>query len=128
MAETPSAGDGILATVTRLFKTLRDVAENRVELFLIELKEERVRLFDALLLAAAGIVCALMTLVMLTLTVVVAFWETHRLLVLLSVTVVYAVAAAAVFINLRARLQRWRVFSETLNQIKKDRSCLGKPN
>jgi uncharacterized membrane protein YqjE len=128
MAETPSTENGILATVTRLLKTLHDVAENRVELFLIELKEERARFFDALLLAAVGIVCALMALVMLTFTVVVAFWETHRLPVLVLVTVVYAVAAAAAFINLRARLQRWRAFSETLEQIKKDRSCLEKPN
>ena len=85
-------------------------------------------MFDAVLLAVVGIVCVLMTLIMLTFMVVVAFWETHRLLVLALVTVAYAGAAAAAFITLRARLQRWRAFSATLEQIKKDRSCFEKPN
>jgi uncharacterized membrane protein YqjE len=128
MDDTPPTENGALSAAKRLIQTLHDIAENRVELFLVELKEERARFFDTLLLAAVGIVCALMTLVMLTLTVVVVFWDTHRLLVLVTVTVVYAAAAAAAFIAVRARLQRWRAFSETLEQIKKDRSCLGKPN
>ena len=128
MDETPPVEGGLLSTVTRMFQTLRDMAENRVELFLTELKEERIRLFDALLLAAIAVVCALMALVMVTLTVVVVFWDTNRLLVLTLVTVTYAVAATVAFVKLRARLQRWQAFSETLEQIKKDRSCLEKPN
>src|ERR1039457_612274 len=128
MDETPPAAGVLLSTVTRMFQTLRDMAENRVELFLTELKEERIRLFDALLLAAIAVVCALMALVMVTLTVVVVFWDTNRLLVLTLVTVTYAVAATVAFVKLRARLQRWQAFSETLEQIKKDRSCLEKPN
>ena len=123
----PAEG-GVLSAGTRLLKTLRDMVENRVELFLVELKEERVRVFDALLLAAVGVMCALMTLVMLTFTVVVVFWDTHRWLVLVLVTAVYAVATAAAFMKLRVRLQRWRAFSETLEQIKKDRSCWEKSN
>lgn len=128
MAETPPTEGGILATVTQLFHTLRDVAENRVELFLLELKEERMRLFDALLLAAAGIVCALMTLVMVTLTIVVIFWDTHRLLVLGLVTAAYAAAATVALVKLRSRLQRWQAFSATLQEFKKDRACFKKPN
>jgi uncharacterized membrane protein YqjE len=128
MDETCSTEGSVLSSATRLFKTLHAVAENRAALFLVELKEERVRLFDALLLAALGIVGALMTLVMLTLTVVVAFWETHRLLVLVLITVAYAGTTAGAFITLRSRLRRWRAFSATLDQIKKDRSCLEKTN
>ena len=52
MDETPHAGGGILSTLTRMLKTLRDVVENRVELFLVEWKEERLRLFGTL--AAGG--------------------------------------------------------------------------
>jgi uncharacterized membrane protein YqjE len=128
MDDAPPTGGGILSTVTRLFQTLRGVAENRLELFLVELKEERSKLFAALLLLAVLVVCAFMTLVMLTLLVVVAFWETHRLLVLALVTAAYAGMALAAFAVLCARLQRWRAFSETLEQIKKDRSCFEKPN
>jgi len=128
MAETPQTENGIFAGVTRLLQTLRDMAENRVELFLVELQEERVRLFDALFLLAVGVVCALMTLVVFTLTVVVIFWDTHRLLVLTLVTAAYAAGAGAALVKLRSRLQRWEAFSATLQQIKKDRSCFKKPD
>ena len=52
MDDTPPTEGGVFPTFTRLFKTVRDVAENRMELFLLELREERARLFVALLLAA----------------------------------------------------------------------------
>ena len=128
MDDTPPKEGEIFSAVTGLFKTLRDVVENRVELFLLELKVERAGLFDTLLLAAVGIVCAFMTLIMITLILVVVFWETHRLLVLGVVTAAYAGAAVAAFTMLRARLQRWQAFSATLEQIKKDRACFEKPN
>jgi uncharacterized membrane protein YqjE len=129
MAATPPTEEGgLFSTATRLFKTVCDAVENRLELFLIELKEERLKLFAVLLLAAAGVVCLLMTLVMVTLTVVVIFWDTHRLLVLSLATAAYAGMAVAAFIALRVRLQRWQAFSATLDQIKKDRSCFGKTN
>jgi uncharacterized membrane protein YqjE len=128
MDETPHAGGGILATLARMFKTLRDVVENRVELFLLEWQEERLRLLHALLLAAMGMLCALMTLLMVTLTLVVVFWDTHRVLVLTLVTAAYAATAVAAFAALRSRLRKWQAFSATLDQIKKDRECVEKPN
>ena len=128
MDETPQSEGGLLSGVTRVFQTLRDTAENRLELFLTELKEERIRLFDALLLLAVAATCALMTLVTLTLAVVVIFWDTHRLLALALVAVVYAVGATAAFLKLRSRLQRWKSISATLGEIKKDAACFKKPN
>jgi uncharacterized membrane protein YqjE len=128
MDDAPPTEGGVLSAATRLLKTLHDVVENRVELFLVELKEQRVRLFDALLLAAAGIVCGLMTLVMATLVVLVEFWDTHRLLVLTLITLAYAIAATVAFMKLRLRLQRWQAYTATLNELKKDCECLKKPN
>ena len=118
----------MLSSVTQIFRTLRDAAENRLELFLTELKEERIRLFDALLLFGVTVVCALMTLVTLTLTIVVVFWETHRLLVLALLVAGYAVTATVAFLKLRSRLQRWQAFSATLGEVRKDAACFKKPN
>jgi len=128
MSETPQTEDGLLAPVTRLLKTLVNLLENRLELFLIEIQEERVRLVDVLLLAAMGGLAALMTLILITLTVVVIFWENHRVLVLVLFTLAYAAAAAAAFWALRSRLNRWRAFTATLEQIKKDREWFEKQN
>lgn len=118
---------GLLATTKRILRSVGHLAESRVELFLVELHEERLRLFDALLLVAAGVVCALMTLALLTFTLVVVFWE-HRILVLVLLTLVYAAGAGGSFWTLRHRLRHWQSFTATLDQIKKDRACLEKQN
>jgi uncharacterized membrane protein YqjE len=123
MDSSPQGEGGLTATVTRVFQTLRETVATRVELFLLEAKEERLRLFSALLIAAAAVVLSLMALVMLTMTVVVVFWETHRVLVLIAITATYGLAAAAAIVNLRSRLKRWQAFSATLEQLKKDFAC-----
>src|SRR5260221_8049030 len=126
MSETPQTEDGLLAPVTRLLKTLVNLLENRLELFLVEVQEERVRLVEVLLLAAMGGLAALMTLILITLTVVVIFWENHRVLVLVLFTLAYAAAAAVAFWTLPSRLNPWRAFTATLEQIKKDRPWIEK--
>lgn len=97
--------------------------ENRVELFLIEWQEERLRVLDALLLLMVGTVCALMALLVVTFAVVAAFWDTHRTLVLALIILAYATAAATAFAMLHSRLRKWRAFTATLEQIKKDQAC-----
>jgi uncharacterized membrane protein YqjE len=80
-----------------------------------------------LLLVAACVVCALMTLALLTFTLVVIFWE-YRVVVLVVLTLAYGAGAGASFWTLRNRLRHWQSFAATLDQIKKDRACLQKPN
>lgn len=119
---------GLLATGKRILRSVCDLAQSRLELFLVELKEERIRLFDALLLVAACVVCALMTLVLLTFTLVVIFWDEHRVLLLVLLTLLYGTGAGASFWTLHNRLCHWQSFAATLEQIKKDRACLQKQN
>jgi len=123
MDQSPHAEGGLLSTLTRMLKTLRNVVDNRVELFLVEWREERLRLMELLLLLLTGTICALMALLMITLAVVVFFWDTHRLLVLTLIIVAYAGSAAVAFGMVRSRLRRWRAFAATLEQIKKDQAC-----
>ena len=128
MDATPPTEGGLVPTVMRMFQTLRDVAGNRLELFLVELKEERVRMVEALLLAAVGMVCALMALALVTLTVLLVFWDTCRLPVLVVLTAVYAGAAGMALMKLRSRLKHWQAYSATLGEFKKDCECFKKPN
>jgi len=128
MGDTPPTEGGLLSSVSRLFQTVRDTAENRLELFLTELKEERIRLFDALLWFGITVVCALMTLATLTFTLIIIFWDTHRWLVLGILIAAYATFMVVAFLKLSARLQRWESFSATMGEIKKDAACFTKPN
>jgi uncharacterized membrane protein YqjE len=119
---------GLLATGKRILRSLGDLAQSRLELFLLELKEERIRVLDALLLMAACLICGLMTVALLTLTLLVVFWQEHRVIVLVLLTLVYATGTGATFWMLRNRLRDWQSFAATLEQIKKDRGCLEKQN
>jgi uncharacterized membrane protein YqjE len=120
----PDSG-GLLATGKRILRLISNLVQSRVDLFLVELKEERIRLLDALLIVVAGVVCAVMALTLLTFTLVVIFWE-QRVLVLVVLTLLYAGGAVAAFANLRHRLLHWQSFAATMEQIKKDRACLEK--
>lgn len=118
---------GLLATGRRILRLIGSLARSRLELILVELKEERIRVVDALLFAVLGVVCAVMALVLFTFTLVVIFWE-HSVLVLVVLTLLYGAAASAAFLTLRDRLRRWETLSATLEQFKKDLACLEKPN
>lgn len=126
MDEAPKQEDGLFSAVLRAVRTLRETLENRVELFLLEAKEDRLKLFEALCLAVVAVVLALMTMALITLTVVVVFWDTHRLLALVIVTLAYGTGATVAFVKLRSRLKNWQSFQATLEQLEKDRACFKK--
>lgn len=123
MEENSHAENGLLSTVADFFKTAREAAENRVELLIVEWREERLRLISALMLLLVGAVTALMTLVLVTFIIVVIFWETHRLLVLILLAAIYAGVTVAAFWTLRSRTRQWKAFDATLEEMKKDRAC-----
>jgi uncharacterized membrane protein YqjE len=128
MDETRQDPGGLFATGKRILRTLYRLAQTRLELFLVEWQEERLRLFDALLLFGMCLVCGLMTLALATATLVVIFWEQHRIAVLVSLTLFYAAGAGWSLWRLRNRLRQWQSFSATLEQFKKDQACLDKQN
>lgn len=128
MDHAPQESGGLLATGKRILGTVYSLAETRLELFLLELQEERIRLFDALLLVGLCLVCSLMALVLLTVTVVMVCGENYRLPALVLLTLAYASGAGWSAWKLRRRLQQWQSFAATLEQFRKDQSCLEKPN
>jgi len=128
MDEARHAPGGLLATGKRILRTLFSLGQSRLELFFVELQEERLRLFGTLMLLGTCLMCAFMALALLTLTLAVIFWEQHRILVLASLTLAYAAGAGWLYWKLRRRLQEWASFSATLEEFKKDQACLEKPN
>ena len=73
---------GLFSAVRRLLNTALAGVENRIELFLVELREERFRVFDILLLGCAAGVLGFMALLTVTVTLVVIFWDSARVQVL----------------------------------------------
>jgi uncharacterized membrane protein YqjE len=125
MEDTSTGPGGLLTTGKRIARSIGDLVQTRLELFLVELKEERFRVLDALVLMGLGAVCGLMVLVLLTFTLVLVFWD-HRVIVLLILAMLYGLGAGAAFWTLRQRLRNWNAFAATLEEMKKDRECLDK--
>jgi len=125
--ETPSDTAPRLADASRrLAQRALVICENRVELLMVEVQEERERFFCAILLALGASAFGLLAGVGLTAVIVVAFWQQSPLAALLILTVLYAVAASVLYARL-IRLQRdWQTLSTTLDQLRKDRECLEK--
>lgn len=116
---------GLVQSLRRLAATLIALLQTRLELLANELEEERVRLVQVLLWGCIALAFLLLGVVMLTLFVVVLFWDTHRVLVsgLLALTFIAIGLAAVAVARSRARA-RSRLFSASLAELANDREQL----
>ncbi len=113
---------GLLAAGLDTLRTRLDLAAVEVELYLL-------RVVQMLLLAAAAVACALLALVFGLVSIVVALWDSHRMLGLLGGTGLFLILAA-VFAALGARTMRNRpnMLDGTLQQLEHDgHSARGTP-
>ena len=121
----PEESPGVFSSVRRLCDLTVAAAYNRVELFSVELQEEKERLVRVLTLGAALVIVVNMAVIMVTLTVVYLAGEAARGPVLIGLTLLYLLAAVVGYFNLRKELRAaGRPFEDTLGEIKKDSECL----
>ncbi len=125
--ETPSETLPHLADASkRLAQRAFVICENRVELLMVEVQEERERILRAIWMALAAAVFGLLTGITFTAVIVVAFGQQSPLIALIILTVVYGGAGLFLYLRL-AQLQRdWQTLPATIEQLKKDRECLEK--
>ncbi len=109
-----SLGDGFLASV-----------QDRLELFTVELQEEKFRLIQTFIWISAAVFTGMMAITFASLTLVYLFWETARLAVLGGLAVIYTGALVAIIIAFRRYLARQpNPFAATLHEIGEDRTCI----
>lgn len=119
------AGSGLMGSVKRLTSTLVAILSTRLELLANELQEERLRLTQMLLFTLFALFCFGMGLLLLTVFIVVLFWDDHRLLVLGILTFVFFATGTAVALALRAKARAGStLFSVSLAELEKDRQAL----
>ena len=128
METTPDPSPGLFRSVKRLLNTALAGVENRIELFLVELREERFRVLDALLLGCAAGMLGFMALLTGTVTLVVIFWDSARVPVLVVLSASYSLGTLGVLWRLKILMQNWTSFPATLDELKKDRACLEEKN
>lgn len=126
MSDPEPPSPGLFESLGKLLRTVLSSLQNRAELFSLELREEKYRLIDLLLLA--GLVLFLGAVAFLLLLTVVIFLipAEHRILVAALAGVLCLIGAIVSAVQLKKRL-RARAFAETVNQLKKDFECLTPP-
>lgn len=123
--DTPPGKLGrIKALARRLLHRLLTIGENRLELFLLEVQEERERLVKVLLLAVGMAVFGLLAGVALTLAVMLFFWERSPVVALLVLTAIYGLVTGYLYYRMIAIQRDWQTLPGTLEQLRKDRECL----
>jgi uncharacterized membrane protein YqjE len=116
---------GLLASLQRLLATFAEILHTRVEILSTELEEEGVRVRELLLYELVSLFFFGLGLLLVTLFVVLAFWETHRLSVLAAFAVFYLAIGVGTALVVRHKLKnRPRLFSATLSELGKDRERL----
>jgi uncharacterized membrane protein YqjE len=124
--KTPGGSKGLLESLTTLAATLVAIAHTRLDLLAADVEEEREHVFSLLVMALAALFCLGVGVVLATILLVVAFWDTHRLLVLGLLAGLFLAAgmAACAFAMHKARTKP-RLFAASLSELLKDRQQIG---
>jgi uncharacterized membrane protein YqjE len=123
----PAAAGGLLQSLRRLLDTALGIAHVRLELFGSELEQEKLRLFDALMRAAIGLLMAGLALVLAIAFVVLLFQEPYRLPAVGVLTLVFGGGAWWLLQRARQGLRAAEggPFALTLGELRRDRDALG---
>lgn len=115
----------LLRSVVRLGGTLLATVQTRVELLTTELSEDLERGVRILLWGFVAALSAVLALLLAGMTVIVWFWDTHRMGAAVAVTLVFAAVAAVAAWAARARLhEKPRLLDATRTELRRDVAVL----
>ena len=122
------AGQGLFASLRRMLATLIELVHTRLDLVGVELQTEVQRATSLLVWAIAALMCAIVAVVLLAVTVLIAFWETHRLLAAGCITAVFVLTAAGLALYVRHRIRtRPPMFAASVDELRRDAATLAGP-
>jgi uncharacterized membrane protein YqjE len=126
MESSASSVGQLVQTLKRFARRLLIIGENRFDLLMVEVQEERERLLHAILLALGVAAFGLLAAIALTATIAVLLWQYSPFAVLLTLTSLYGATAVCLYRRLTRLLRDWQNLPATLDQLRKDRACLEK--
>jgi len=126
--ESPSSNGivtGLFKSLTNLAATLLALAQTRMELLTTELQEEVQRAAGLFVWAFVALLAAMLGLFFGGLTIVLVYWDTHRVLAAVIVTATLFVFAVTAVLTLVAKTKsRKRFLDATLTELAKDAHSL----
>lgn len=126
--EGAAARGGLLRSIKHLAAALLAAAQTRLEILATELEEDRLRLVQLLLLGLAAAFCLGVGIVLAVTFVVIYFWDTHRLLAVGILMLIFLGAGAVLGWIVRDKVKTWpRPFAATRGELSKDQASLREP-
>lgn len=120
-----SGGPGIVQSLRNLATTLVAILRTRFELFVAELEEERIRIFQLLLWTAGALFFFGVGILLIVVLLVALFWDSHRVLAVLVLAGIFFAAGTVMAVTVRKQLRvRPRIFAATLDELSKDKDRL----
>ena len=108
-------------TLGRLGATLLSMVQTRLELAAIEMEEESRRLLGYFALVLLSLVLFGIAMLLVSLTIILVFWDTYRVQAALGLAVLFGAAAAVAGMTLRASFaRRPRLLAATVGELNKD--------
>jgi uncharacterized membrane protein YqjE len=122
---TSGESRGLLGSLSTLAATLAAIAHTRLDLLSVDLEVERAHLLSLLVLALVALFCLGVGVLLSTLLVVVAFWDSYRLLALALLAGLFLLAGIVAWrlalLKVRAKP---RFFAASMAELLKDRQQL----
>ena len=121
----PGPTGNLLRSLVRLGGSLLAAAETRFDLLATELNEDVTRGVRLLALALAALFTGLLGALMAGATVIIVFWDSHRVAAAVVVTAVFFGAAILCSLAFRERLgAKPRLLDATRSELKKDLAAI----
>ena len=118
---TPGPHSGLLHSLRTLLATLLATVRTRGELLQVELEAEKLRVAGIMAFAVAGAFFLALAVVMLTLFVILLFWESNRVLATGLIALVYLISGVACMLVAHSRAKvKSKLFASSLAQLRKD--------
>lgn len=113
------------ASLARLASSLIAIVRNRLELAAVEFEEETLRLFDYLLHSLIALFFLGLSFTLLVVLVIVLFWDTHRIAVLLVLALLFGYIGAQISRVAKSKYQhKPPLLRDTLEELNRDMAAL----
>jgi uncharacterized membrane protein YqjE len=123
--KTPGESRGLLESLSTLAATLVAIVHTRLDLLSADVEEGRAHVLSLLVLALAALFFIGVGVVLAAILLVVAFWDSHRLLALGSLAGFFLAAGVGAWAYaLHKARTKPRLFAASLSELVKDRQQL----
>ena len=119
------ASVGLFGSLRSALANFLELAHTRLELLSVEMEARLLNSRHVMLWSVVALFSASLAMLMLALTLLIVFWDTHRLLAAGAITAFFALLAGAAALVVRHRVRaRPRLLAATIGELKRDVSAL----